>query len=275
MEFKPGKPEDTHAIPPLISQLSASHSHVQTLPPIIPLATPTTRLRHPAKLVLPVGSILLCLFSSWVVVLNNTRQERFTAQETVQGTMPTREEAVKWTVRDLKTKYYSFDIVSTNLTETTETHTYSGQKRGGAAEDAMDRRMFGAAYNAWARGDSFSRMETNWTCDLVITHTKRKYGSNVSTLVRAECSAAQSSDTPPGLLLLDATSQLNAKYAQYEIGQKDCYKVNRIVGGRLMKPVNTGGGIAYVWDTEEREKFYVEPTWVLIVEASKLKPKTQ
>ena len=38
-----------------------------------------------------------------------------------------------------------------------------------------------------------------------------------------------------------------------------------------MKPVNTANGLAYVWDTEERNKTYVKPTWVLIQEVGNLK----
>ena len=179
---------------------------------------------------------LIVLIGYKVSEARKAEAQRFESQVSLQGTMPTREESLKWTLWDAKAKYYSFDLVSTNLTETAEKHTYTGQKRGGAAEDAMDRQMFGAAYDAWSRGDSFSRMETNWVCDLVITHTKPKPESDLSTLVKAECSAEKDPYSAPGILMLSATGQAYRKYSHYEIVQKEAYKVNRVVGGRPTKP---------------------------------------
>jgi hypothetical protein len=224
-----------------------------------------------------VALVVLIGYKAFSGFVQNKRAEaeRFQQQVTVQATMPTADEAVKLAILEAKSKFGIFEIVSTNVAPVAEKTTYRGQKRGGAAEDALDRRMFGAAYDTWSSGDSFTRLETNWVCDLIVTHTKPKPSSAMSVLVKSECSAVQYSNEPPGLLFFDVSSRLDRQYSRYEIVHKEYYKVERVVGGRLMKPVNTESGLAYVWDTEERNKYYTEPTWVLVVVASKLKPKNQ
>ena len=187
----------------------------------------------------------------------------------VEYTMPTPDEAVKLALWSVRTKFSSFDVVKTNLTETVQDQTYSGQKRGGTAEDAADRRMFGAAYNAASAGDSFTRRETNWVCSLSIIHARPKPNNQVSTLVAVDM--VGNSPKEGGLMLI-AEAKLKKQYSDFTIVRKELYKVDRVVGGDIMKRVNTADGIGYVWNTEEMNKYYVKPVWVLVWEAGNLKP---
>ena len=213
---------------------------------------------------------LVVLIGYKVVKSGKAEAERFQQQITVQAKMPTAEESIKWAIWDARTKYHSFDIVSTNVTTVTESETYRGEKPGGAAEVAQEKRMFGAAYDAWSKGDSFTRQETSYMCDLVITHTKPKPANQISILV----SAAMEGEKPDTNHLEVAAQLLHLqKYSDYKVLRQEVYRVNRTVGGRLMKPVNTERGQMYVWDTEERNKTYVKPKWVLIQEVGNLKCK--
>jgi len=221
-----------------------------------------------------LASILLCGCGE--------SEEQLQKQITVQGKMPTAEESVKWAIWEARTKYVSFDIVSTNVTELAEKQTYRGEKQGGAAEVAEEKRQFGASYDAWSTGDSFARLETNYLCNLVVTHAKAKRESEASMLVTAEMEEGtpgtnpyfSSNGGPDTNHLRTVAYLLNLQnYADYKVLREEVYRVNRNVGGRLMKPVNTANGLAYVWDTEERNKTYVRPTWVLIEEVGNLKPK--
>lgn len=218
-----------------------------------------------------LGAIGLILLVGYKVVQSRKAEaELLQRQITIHAKMPTPDEAVKWAVWDAKTKYYSFDIMSTNVAQTVETHTFSGIKRGGAAEVAEEKQMFGAAYDAYSKGDSFTRQETNFACDLVITHAKPKPDSEVSMLVTSEMLG----DTPDtNHLHVDIHLNLEIKYASYDVLKSEVYRANRTVWGRMMKPVNTESGIAYEWDTENRDKNRIESAWVMIEEVGNLKPK--
>ncbi|HEV7924714.1 MAG TPA: hypothetical protein VGR14_05125 [Verrucomicrobiae bacterium] len=213
---------------------------------------------------------LVVLIGYRIVQSRKTDAEHFQQQMTVQAKMPTADEAVKWAIWDAKTKYYSFDVLSTNITELREKHTYRGEKQGGAAEVEAERRQFGAAYDAWSQGDSFTRTETSYECELTITHTKPKPDSEHSILITAEMEG-----NLPDTNHLETTAYLLhlQEYSDYKILREEVYQVNRTVWGQLMKAVNTANGIAYVWDTEERTKTYLRPTWVIIQEVGNLKSK--
>lgn len=220
---------------------------------------------------LVAGAIgVVALIGYKIVQDRKAEAERFQQQMTIESKMPTAEESIRWAIWDAKTKYYTFDIVSTNVNELAEKQTYHGTKQGGAAEDAEDRQEFGAAYDAYSAGDSFTRTETNYVCDLIITHTKPKPESEISKLFIAEMTG----DVDTNHLEAQIRIQLmDYDYDDCKILNEEVYQVNRNVFGELMKPVNGPSGIAYVWDTEERDKIHVEPTWVLIEEVANLKPK--
>ena len=204
---------------------------------------------------------------------SNSPSSRGTAEVSLQTIKRTAEEAFKWAMWEAKGQYYSFDVLITNVVESANDVRYSGQKRAG--EDAMDRHMFGAAYDAWSQGDVFIRRETNYTCNLVITHTKPKPDHERSEFFSKEEKVIERfvKRPPVDMLAREIVGMLRQQYSHFELVGTNFYKVNRIVGGQLMKPVPGSVGPLYVWDTMERERFYVTPTWVVVVEARRLKRK--
>jgi hypothetical protein len=230
----------------------------ESKPPVATNLNPKLTGKH----FLYVGAIGLIVLAGYKVVESRKAEaERFQQQITVQVQAPTAEESVKWAIWDAKTKYYSFDMVSTNVTEIAESKTYRGKKQGGAAEVAEEKRMFGAAYDAWSSGDSFTRLETTYTCDLVITHTKPKPASATTIVVKADMQGALDTNHLQAAIRIQLLEHKKSNVLREEI-----YQVNRTVYGQLMKRVNSPNGIAYVWDTDERNKRSVEPTWVLVQE---------
>jgi len=195
-------------------------------------------------------------------------REQLPEQITVESRMPTAEEAVKRAIWEAGTKYKSFDVLSTNVTELDERHTYRGEKRGGDAEVTVEKQVFGASYDAWSKGDSFSRMETNYLCNLIITHIKPKPKKDISTLIITDWEAEPGDKDAPPELRQRAMMQL-LKYSHSKVVREETYKVNRIVGGEVMKCIDRVNQV-YVWNTEERNTYHVQPTWVIYLEVSNL-----
>jgi hypothetical protein len=220
-----------------------------------------------------IGIGLMALIAYKVKQSRDAEALRFQSEVSLQTVKPTAEEAFKWALWKAEGQYYSFDVVSTNVVESPEDVRYSGQKRAG--EDAMDRRMFGAAYDAMSEGDSFTRRETNYTCNLVVTHTKPKPEHRQSKFFSNDGNVIEPFlDRPPvDMLVGGIVGMLERKYSRFELVATNFYKVNRIEGGRLMKQVPDSVGPMYMWDTEERKKFYVTPTWIVVVEARNLTAK--
>lgn len=197
--------------------------------------------------------------------------QRFNSDVTVEGKMPTKNEAIKWALLTANSKYSTFGIVSTNLTQVAEDHTWILDR--GIVQDTIDMQAFGAAYGAIDAGKRFTRTETNWVCDLTVTHTKLKPDSEVSTLFTDWTTKDASEDD----LLSELKSKLDNKYTSYDVVKKYYYQVDRPVGGQVTQLEDTWGeGNTVVkgrfWDYKERDKWYIKPTRVLIVEVKHLVP---
>ncbi|HRT06902.1 MAG TPA: hypothetical protein P5038_00445 [Candidatus Paceibacterota bacterium] len=93
----------------------------------------------------------------------------YNSEFVIHAEMPTADEAVQWAFMEANAQYYAFEPVATNVTFAPIEKAFRGQYD--SDRERANSRTFGSAYDS---SDSFKRAETNWTCDLTITHAKPK-----------------------------------------------------------------------------------------------------
>lgn len=140
-----------------------------------------------------------------------------------------------------------------------------------ADRERANSRTFGSAYDS---SDSFKRAETNWTCDLTITHAKPKPPHKVSRFLwDDEDLEAGTPEGPDGRLKSLVELKAEKKFSKFEIIRSGHYKAERVRYGELMQAVNTGKGVGYVWNTDERDKSATKPAWVYFIEVGNVTEK--
>ena len=229
-------------------------------------------LKQSAIIMAAIGLVVFVVIE--IVQSQKEAAQIYNSEIIVKKEMPTAEECVRWAFLEAETKYYSFEPVHTNITFAPKEVTYGGKYD--ADRERENEQTFGSAYDG---SDSFTRTETNWVCELTITHSKPKPASKITRIFRTIHDVdgngrGEGAEPDPKdweqLLKLD---ELDPKYSSYEIIKTDYYKVARVVGGNLMKPVNTERGIGYVWDTENYDKFSTKNLWVFYAEVGSLTKK--